>query len=169
MPDYIFNTTALSNFAATDRLDLLKKLYQGKAFTTIEVSHELQRGIHAGYLYLESAWQQIGVVHPTGWVRILIPETTEEYQLQAEFDNRLDQGEASCLALAITRRFIFVTDDLAARRLASEKNVLLTGTLGILIKGVREKFLSLAEANNLLESMIQQGYRSPGDCLDDFI
>ena len=66
MPDYIFNTTALSNFAAIDRFDLLKKLYQGKAFTTIEVSHELQRGIHAGYLYLESAWQQIGVVNPTG-------------------------------------------------------------------------------------------------------
>ncbi len=37
------------------------------------------------------------------------------------------------------------------------------------MKGVREKFLSLAEANNLLEIMIQQGYRSPVDCLDDFI
>ncbi len=27
MPDYLFNTTALSNFAAIDRFDLLKKLY----------------------------------------------------------------------------------------------------------------------------------------------
>ena len=170
MPDYLFNTTALSNFAAIARFDLLKSLYLGKAFTTIEVSHELQRGIHAGYRHLESAWQQIRDVHPSsGWIRILTPETPEEYQLQAELDNRLDQGEASCLALAVTRQFIFVTDDLAARRLASEKNVLLTGTLGILIRGVQGKFLPLTEANHLLKIMVHQGYRSPVNCLDDFI
>lgn len=169
MPEYIFNTTALSNFAAIDRVDLLKKLYQEKAYTTLEVSHELQRGIHSGYLYLESAWQQISTIHPTGWIRILTSETAREFQMQTEFDNRVDPGEASCLALAITRQLIFVTDDLAARRLASANNVLLTGTLGILIKVVRGNLLSLMEANSFLKMMIRQGYRSPVDCLDDFL
>ena len=37
VPDYIFNTTALSNFAAVDRLDLLTERYRGQAFTTLEV------------------------------------------------------------------------------------------------------------------------------------
>jgi len=35
MPEYIFNTTALSNFAAADRLDLLAERYGDRAFTTV--------------------------------------------------------------------------------------------------------------------------------------
>jgi predicted nucleic acid-binding protein len=53
MPDYIFNTTALSNFAAARRLDLLKTRYRGIAFTTVEVSNELRKGVKAGYSYPE--------------------------------------------------------------------------------------------------------------------
>ena len=38
MRDYIFDTTALSNFASTGRLDLLDTRYRGVAFTTVEVT-----------------------------------------------------------------------------------------------------------------------------------
>jgi predicted nucleic acid-binding protein len=169
MPDYIFNTTALSNFAAAGRLNLLAGRYSDHAFTTIEVSDELRRGIHAGYTYLQAAWQQIETVNPTGWLRILSSESPTEHQLRSEFDEILDPGEASCLTLAISHQLIFVTDDRAARQLAQAKDVSLTGTLGILIALVRDNALSLQEANDMLTTMIQRRYRSPVDRLDDLI
>jgi predicted nucleic acid-binding protein len=48
MPDYIFDTTVLSNFASAGNLDLLDKRYRGLAFTTEEVVGELRRGVKAG-------------------------------------------------------------------------------------------------------------------------
>ena len=92
-----------------------------------------------------------------------------EHRLQSEFDQFLDPGEASCLALAISRRMTLVTDDLAARRLAEKREVPLSGTLGILIALVRHNAFSLKEANAMLAAMIQRRYRSPVDRLDEFI
>lgn len=49
MPDYIFDTTVLSNLAAIGRLDLLEKRYRETGLTTVEVSDELRRGLQAGF------------------------------------------------------------------------------------------------------------------------
>jgi predicted nucleic acid-binding protein len=89
--------------------------------------------------------------------------------LQSEFDQFLDAGEASCLALAISRGFTLVTDDLAVRQLAQARDVPLTGTLGILIALVRDDALSLNEANAVLTTMIRRRYRSPVDRLDELV
>jgi len=169
MPDYIFDTTVLSNFAAVDRLDLLKTRYRRQAFTTIEVIDELRKGVQAGYTHLEPALQQIERINPDGWLRILSPESHDEHRLRLELDQSLDAGEASCLALANSRGLILATDDLAARRLADEKSIPLTGTIGILIALVRDGTLPLAKANAILKAMIQRHYRSPISQLDDLI
>ena len=147
MPDYIFDTTVLSNFASAGNLDLLDKRYRGLAFTTEEVIGELRRGVKAGYSYLESVLQQIETIDSEGWIRIMVPNTAAEHLLRSQFDQFLDPGEASCLALAISRQM----------------------TLGILIALVREDAFSLKEANAMLAAMIQRRYRSPVDRLDEFI
>jgi len=169
MPDYIFDTTVLSNLATVGRLDLLEKRYRNAALTTVEVSDELRRGLQAGYGYLENVLQQIQNISPGGWLRIVAPESTAEHQLRGEFDLLLDPGEASCLTLAIARGLILVTDDLAARQLAHERGVPLTGTVGILLALVRDGVLSLTEANATLAEMIDRRYRSPVDRLDDLV
>lgn len=169
MRDYIFDTTALSNFASTGKVDLLDTRYRGVAFTTVEVTDELRRGVKVGYSYLEYVLQQIEAVDSEGWLRILVPNSAAEHRLRSEFDQPLDPGEASCLALAISRRMTLVTDDLAARRLAEKREVPLSGTLGILIALVRHNAFSLKEANAMLAAMIQRGYRSPVDRLNEFI
>lgn len=169
MPEYIFDTSALSNLAKVGRLELLEKRYQGNGFTTVEVSDELRRGILAGYDYLQVAVAQIEGIAAEGWLRVLVPESPAERRLRSEFDHILDPGESSCLALAISRELTLVTDDLAARQVAKERGVCLTGTLGILIASVRDGALSLAEANAALAAMIQKRYRSPVDRLDDLI
>jgi predicted nucleic acid-binding protein len=169
MPEYIFDTTALSNLAAVGRLDLLEERYRNMALTTIEVSDELRKGVQAGYGYLQDALKQIQAISPAGWLRIVAPESEPEHQLRGEFDLLLDPGEASCLALAISRGLILATDDLAARQLAQERDVLLTGTVGILIAMVRDGSLALTEANAILAEMIGLRYRSPVDRLDELI
>jgi predicted nucleic acid-binding protein len=169
MPDYIFDTTVLSNLAAVGRLDLLEKRYRKVAYTTVEVSDELRRGLQAGYGYLESALRQIQSISPDGWLRIVSPESAAEHRLRGEFDLLLDSGEASCLALAISRGLILVTDDLAARQLAHEKDVPLTGTVGILLALVRDGLLALPEANAILAEMIERRYRSPVERLDELL
>ena len=169
MPESIFNTTALSNFAAAGRLALLAERYRGLAFTTVEVGDELRKGVKAGYAYLETVLGQLDTVDSAGWLRILAPESATEHRLRSEYDHFLDPGEASCLALAISRGLTFVTDDLAARRLAEANGVPLTGTLGILIRLVREGALPLEEANAMLSAMIEKRYRSPVDRLDDLV
>lgn len=169
MPEYIFDTTVLSNLAVVGRLELLEKRYRQVALTTVEVSDELRRGLQAGYEYLENVLRQIQSINPDGWLRIVTPKSAAEHQLRGEFDLLLDPGEASCLALAISQGLILVTDDLAARKLAQERNVLLTGTVGILLASVRDGLLSLAEANEILALMIDRRYRSPVDRLDELI
>jgi len=95
MPDYIFDTTVLSNLGAVGRLDLLEKRYRKVGLTTVEVSDELRRGLQAGYGYLEHVLQQIQTISPGGWLRIVAPESETEHQLRGEFDLLLDPGEAS--------------------------------------------------------------------------
>jgi len=169
MPDYIFDTTALSNFAVANRLDTLDTRYRGVAFTTVEVADGLRRGIKVGYSHLESVLQHIETFNTGGWLRVLAPNSAAEHRLRSEFDQFLDPGEASCLALAISRRLTLVTDDLAARQLGEERGVALSGTLGILIALVRENAFSLKEANAMLAAMILRRYRSPVDRLDELI
>lgn len=106
---------------------------------------------------------------PGGWLRVLVPDSAAEQRLRAEFDLVLGPGEASSLALASSRGLALVSDDLAARRLAEEREVPLTGTLGILITLVRDGTLTLAEANDLLATMIERRYRSPVERLDELI
>jgi hypothetical protein len=108
MPDHIFDTTVLSNLAAVGRLDLLEKRYGKVGVTTVEVSDELRRGFQAGYGYLENVLQQIQSISPGGWLRIVAPQSLAEHQLRGEFDLLLDPGEASCLALALSRGLILV-------------------------------------------------------------
>ena len=169
MPDYIFDTTVLSNFAVVGRTDLLETRYRDLAFTTVAVADELRRGFKAGYGYLESVLRQLETINPDGWLRLLDPISPAEYRLRTELDQVLDPGEASCLALAVSRGLTLATDDLAARRLAQERKVPLTGTCGILIALVRQQTLPLAEANAILMTMIQRHYRAPVDRLDDLI
>jgi predicted nucleic acid-binding protein len=89
--------------------------------------------------------------------------------MYVELSSSLGLGEASCLSVAISRGFVLATDDLAARREAAKRGVRLTGTLGVLIRLVREGHLSLTAANDILRQMIAWRYRSPVTSLDDLL
>jgi len=81
----------------------------------------------------------------------------------------LGAGERSCLAVALHRQGLLVSDDLDARRAAREHGIPKTGTVGILVLYVRRGYLSREEANALLTEMIALGYRSPVASLDSLL
>jgi predicted nucleic acid-binding protein len=79
----------------------------------------------------------------------------------------LDDGEASCLAVAFVRKGVLFSDDRDARRYAQRLGISFSGTVGILILLVKEGHLILDQADLLLQAMIRTGYYSPVGSLKD--
>jgi len=94
------------------------------------------------------------------WLTVLTP-TAAELATAADLQRQLDPGEAECLAVALQRGCRFLSDDFAARRMAEAKGLTVSGTIGILLKGVTGGTLALPEADRLLAEMIRHGYRAP--------
>ncbi|RME80973.1 MAG: DUF3368 domain-containing protein [Caldilineae bacterium] len=147
---YVLDTTVLSNFAHVGQPHLIQRALGLHVFTTPVVMAELAMGVEAGHVPA-CDWE---------WLKILEPNE-DTATLISEFQRVLDAGEAESLAVAIQKGCIFLSDDLAARRLASSRDVKVSGTLGILLKLVKMGELDLDEADRLLQGMMAKGYRSP--------
>ena len=157
MPEIIFDTCVLSNFALAGSLRVIKSLYQDSAFITDFVSQEILKGIikgHAGLAPIREALKD-------GWLSEIVLETEKEKSLFSSLFISLGSGEASSLAVAKSRGFVFACDDKAARKEAELLGVKLTGTLGILIKAVRENIVGVEPADKILKKMISEGFYSP--------
>lgn len=146
----LLDTTILSNFAHTQCPDLVQVVLGDHAATTAAVLAELRRG------------EALGLVPHVDWRWLLqVALTRGEQELAVRYRHIVDEGEAECLAIAIVRNFRFLTDDLAARRLAQANNVSVSGTIGLLLQLINKGNLTVTEADDLLALMKQQGYRSP--------
>lgn len=157
-PVYLLDTTVLSNFAHVRRPDLPRTVLGPHVAVTPGVLAELRAGELAGLVPF-CDW---------GWLTLLAP-TAAESAAAADLERQLDPGEAECLAVALQRGYHFLSDDFAARRLAEAKGVIVTGTIGILLKGVATGVLALAEADGLLAEMIRHGYRAPVHSLTELL
>lgn len=146
----ILDTTVLSNFAHVQRPDLVYLLWPNLTRTTPAAMEEYAAGVRSG------------AVPPDIWRDLeLVELTPEEDRLALSLAPGLGRGERICLAVAIERKAILVTDDRRARQLASALGVQTTGTIGILLGCIREGLIALEEANGLLQRMIDRGYRAP--------
>jgi predicted nucleic acid-binding protein len=126
--------------------------------TTEAVWAEYQAGIFRGKLAAD-VWHGLSV----------LTLTVEEEVLSGTLPSGLGHGERSCIAVALSRGALFASDDLDARRTASAHKVPVTGTVGLLVLGVRRNLLARQQANHLLEEMIAHGYRSPVTSLDELL
>ncbi|MCA9956946.1 MAG: hypothetical protein KC434_19585 [Anaerolineales bacterium] len=158
IPLSLLDTTVLSNFAHVSRPDLVHTILGKQAATTSTVLAELHQG------------EALGFVPRVDWRWLLVLELTAvEQSLVNQYLHVLDAGEAECLAVAVTRRARFFSDDLAARRLAQVNQVGISGTIGLLLSLVHTKTVSLAEGDELLTLMKQQGYRAPAASLQTYL
>lgn len=143
------DTTVLNNFAQVRRTDLLRWAYPDLS-APIPVWNELELGVRRG-LVPAGDWS---------WLNIL--DLTEEEQARAEEIGReLGAGEAACIAAAVSRGFLMLSDDWRARELGRSLGLEVSGSLGVLDRLVLKDALSLEEADALLTEMVRRGFRSP--------
>ncbi|MFC2168297.1 hypothetical protein ACFLRW_04865 [Acidobacteriota bacterium] len=161
MPEILFDTCCLSNFALCDSLFILNKLYGRSAYITEFVSAEISRGIQQGHKDLT----KIQVSIKEGWIGELSLITAEEKTLFEALSVSLGLGEASSIAIAKTRRFLFASDDRTARREASYLDIQITGTLGILKKAVLSNHIEQKKGDVILAKWSSLGFYSPIDSL----
>lgn len=157
MPKIIFDNCTLSNFALSNSLHIIKKLYANYAYITDFAAAENIRGINNGYTELTGIKEAI----LAGWLKETALERPEEKALFETLSISLGFGEASSIAIAKIRSCIFACDDKAARKEAALPGVKLTGTIGILIKAVNKKIVDLEVGNKILKSMVSCGFYSP--------
>lgn len=157
MPEIIFDTCVLSNFALADAFPLIRTLYSQTAFVADMVALENLRGIQKGYAALATVREALGA----GWLREVSCSTFEEKRLFEALSVSLGIGEAASISIARHRGFVFACDDRAARKEAALCGVKLTGTVGILIKAVKVGEIDLRKANSVLRKMTSHGFYAP--------
>lgn len=166
----IFDNTVLSNFALTQVFYVLQKLYTGRAFVGKAVQREIQAGIDSAStsanLKNRTKLEEINKALENGWLQTPSDEVNPnddavELRLNLEYSQRFGAGESEAMASARNRNWVFASDDGIARKFAQERGIRLTGTLGILIKAVKNKILCLSLADAIHAKMMDEGYRSP--------
>lgn len=156
----VLNTTAPSNFAYIDQMELLETL--PRVCTVAEVQSELRAGIES-YPYLQRALNSLGDTIPV----IALDESVDE--AARELETRLDPGEAQAFAVADIYDGTLVTDDGPARALARDTDVSVTGSIGVLIRAVDNDQIPEAEADQWLKQWIDEtDYRAPSRNLSDY-
>lgn len=146
---FVVDTTVISNFAKTGHLTLLKAILGDNGVTTVQVMEEFEVGIKRGK-------------YPNLEIPLKVIELTEkERELYTLLNQSLGKGEASCIAVAKFRGGILLSDDYDARKKARLLSVKVSGTIGVLVLGVRKGVIELEDANGILHEMIKKGFYSP--------
>ena len=164
----IANTTVISNFATVGRIDLLHNLLTEVHIST-EVFSEILDGITEGVEHYRGIEAHVYPLTPDGWLHLTPLQGDEELRIFNRFPSALHRGEASSLAIAAQRRWVFLTDDFQARKAARSLGVSISGTLGVLIEAVKRALISRDEADALLNQMITAGYRSPHGTVSELL
>jgi predicted nucleic acid-binding protein len=157
MPEIVCDCCVLSNFAVSRSLPVIKRLYGSSAVVTDFVMAEIRRGFQAGHKHL-------GLVKDAldeGWLEETSLRKKEERVIFRSLSVSLGLGEASSIAVAKVKGYLFACDDRTARREAGLLGVKLTGTLGILKKAVRGHAVKLKDGGRILAEMKAGGYYSP--------
>lgn len=156
----VVNTTVISNFAAVDRLGLLRELF-GVVHIPPEVYQEVRTGLEEGYRFYAGVEDLIHPLSADGWIRMVGVGEEGALRLLDDLLNGLDQGEAACVALAVERGWTILTDDAAGRKEARRMGMSPSGSVGCLARAVERGLCTVQEGNALLAQMIDWGYRAP--------
>jgi predicted nucleic acid-binding protein len=156
----VADTSVLSNFAGAGQLDLLRQLF-GALYLPTEVLEEIRDGLQEGYRFYEGLEEQVHPLAEDGWLRLTGLRDEQELRAFGAVPRSLHGGEAACLAIALRRGWVVLTDDRAARGEAERLGLPVSGTVGCLVLAVERGLCSVEQANGWLEAMIAVGYRSP--------
>jgi len=158
----VLDATVLSNFASTGTVDVLVDILDWPA-TVSEVQTELERGYARDYEFLDDALARIGD-------DITLVGVEEQSTGETAIRDRLDSGETEALLGAMAREGTLATDDLAAREMATERGVPVTGSVGLLVVGIRRDEIDASTANGWLDDWrATRGYYAPVERIEEIL
>jgi predicted nucleic acid-binding protein len=159
-PGYLFETTVLSAFAIAGRLSNLAARYRSRAGWVDVVHAEIMSGL--------SVVPALGDVLAATWLpppieTFAVKEIEHIRQLLGGHAKRPAEhlGEAASIVYALRGGYTLATDDRDAKRVAESRGCRVITTVTILRACVRNGPLTLADANAMLVSLVQQGRRLP--------
>ena len=159
----VLDATVLSNYANSGSVEYLTTIFDDIQ-TVPAVRTELEQGIRAGYTYLAAAVELLddGSIDTADSAPDMLGN---EY---ATIQSRLDAGEAEALVAAHTVGGTLATDDGAARSLAADYDVSLTGSIGLLVRGVVLGTISIETADQWLATWVEErSYYAPVDTVTE--
>ena len=161
-PQPVFlDATVISNFASTSSVEFLDDILEAPVVAPA-VRDEIEQGVEFGHEYLTSAVEAFddGLV-----VSDVPPETG-----RANLGQRLDPGETEALRGAFERDGTLATDDLAARRLATELDVPVTGSVGLLVLGIEREHIDSETADEWIDIWRhERGYYAPVESVTEVL
>jgi predicted nucleic acid-binding protein len=159
----VLDTTVLSNFASTGTVDRLVDITE-RPVTVSAVKTELEEGATQEHGFLDAALDCLG-----DGIAVLGTEALSDTET-AEIRERLDRGEAESLRGAIEQEGTLATDDRAARTVATEQGVPVTGSVGLLVLGIQRGVVDADTANRWLDDWrTKRGYYAPVERIENIL
>ena len=163
-PQPVFlDATVISNFASTRSVKFLVHLLEAPIVVSA-VRDEIEQGggVKHGHGYLTSAVKAFD----NGLAVSDVPPEIGRVSLH----ERPDPGKAEALRGAVERDGTIATDDLAARRLATELDVPVTGSIGLLVLGIKGEHIDSETADEWLEVWRdERSYYAPVESITELL
>ena len=161
-PKPIFlDATVISNYASTNSIEFLVDILEAPVVAPA-VRDEIEQGVDFGHEYLTSAVEAFD----EGLVVSDVPPKIGRMNLR----KRLDPGETEALRGAVDRGGTLATDDLAARRLATELDVPVTGSVGLLVLGIKREHIDSKTADEWIDVWrTARGYYAPVESVTELV
>jgi len=146
----IINASPLIYLSKIGALSLIPKLFT-ECYTTLIIKKEVLSDENvAEFSVLKDSF--------SSWLLLKEPKNRELVDRLEEL--HIHAGEASILALAKefqdnTGESVIIIDDLAAREIARTLGLKVTGTIGVLIKTTRLKFIGVEKCRNFLHNLVE--------------
>ncbi len=158
-PGLVFDTTVLTHFARAGRLNVLESITEGfERLTPTEVFSEAQRGL--------AEHPAIGNLFAIRWITIVeldILETVRAVAFKRELGGTEIEhlGECAVLAVAQARGSSAVIDDHGARSAGRRHGILVTPTLSLIARGIRDGLLDESDAADVVDALWETNMHLP--------
>ena len=161
-PSLIFDNTPLSHFARAGRLSTLEAIVDPyQCLTPVEVRNEIRAGV--------TEMPDLADVLTADWLEPVELSDVHELAAFARYKTQLgggptkNTGEAAVLAWARVHGGVAIIDERAASRIAQQDDILVHGSLWLVVQGVRQGELNRSAAETLVDELRATGMRLPTD------
>jgi len=147
----VINASPLIYLGKIGTLDLLNQLFTELWTVELVKTEVLQKEHTPERVILEDAFAT--------WLQIQEPQNKLLVSRLEEL--QLHRGESSIIALAkelinTKKESVVIIDDLAARDVARTMGILITGTIGILLRAVKKKLISIKQSKRFLRLLLEE-------------